>query len=1041
MREGSKLSKKQSRLSAGRNEPMKDTDSDSTVKKQTSIQSFFAVQAKREEKKVPCPICEAEVLYKNINEHLDSCTGPCNTVQKVQTDVLSIHQESTQTTITEESKISSNSKTEITQSSEIMILSAKITNQNLPKPFVYDNRKKEESKELSCSEPNILKRRIENDTSPIHEANQKKLKTDEEFSDNDEEFVSLCLDTEQIKEGFKSPVKASPTNFQSPTKIKLSPSISYNPARYGGIKALQGQDGGGGTEFVRTSSKTAAEKWSPRKRKKMGTSTLPDLPQHDPYTPSKRQDVDYVPYYVTNFEYILTCVIDCTDDYQLFSPQEIQIIESYRKLPLSARKLYVRLFNRKHTWILESSMKYDECPDIHGASSFLVSAKLLLNKEQLEDLEECLNILLLPEIKLIAKEFNVNNKMSSKQDIIQELNRMCEKKSIFQTKSTLKEKVVKRGRSLVGSCYKLHPESRSVLNRVLCLWGVSKWWGEREDDRPPNSLTTLLLANQGKLVFPQYSILRERQIFRGREDLIECETAMKLVDRLETAIATKDFDAGYSVYQEIEAGYKILQDNTDLMKFIKGLPVFLRKLTMPAVFIYGLSRSVDLLEKMKDYSSAVALLKLLLHTDFLHKYRGVWYERLCLDLESHLKNPRESLDWIQTALQDKSVRGARRLALHHRVTKLCTAKRNLKEFGDRLEEFTGRQDWQDPSSQDLPTVVISGRMISKDGLSSTKSIFMLVKDGETTYCNVEELVRDHYKDEGLYEGSHAEGALLNSILTLLFWDIIYHSEIPDAFRDPAQTSPLDWDTDDFYASRKDMIDERLLQISRMTREELSDEIEDYFTTYLNVSSMVNWDLCRNQDYLRGLVMCFEPAKLAKIMERMIKDHRTYRSGLPDLTCWNPETKEIRIVEVKGPGDKLSYKQILWIRFFISIGILTEVCHVDPTGSAGGANRKNKTSPKAKISPNKVNKSPKESKSPKGNGNQRRGKKSKTDPSKMKEITQNSPELEQSNTNSPAADDDDRINVDRNIINLPTKVIKIDHPSKEKSSKLKRRRVK
>ena len=37
------------------------------------------------------------------------------------------------------------------------------------------------------------------------------------------------------------------------------------------------------------------------------------------------------------------------------------------------------------------------------------------------------------------------------------------------------------------------------------------------------------------------------------------------------------------------------------------------------------------------------------------------------------------------------------------------------------------------------------------------------------------------QDEGLYEGSHAEGALLNSILTLLFWDIIYHSEVQPFF--------------------------------------------------------------------------------------------------------------------------------------------------------------------------------------------------------------------------------------------------------------------
>ena len=52
-------------------------------------------------------------------------------------------------------------------------------------------------------------------------------------------------------------------------------------------------------------------------------SSLPSLPQHDPYTPRKRRDPDYVPYYVTNFEYILRCVIDCTDDRDLFNSQEI----------------------------------------------------------------------------------------------------------------------------------------------------------------------------------------------------------------------------------------------------------------------------------------------------------------------------------------------------------------------------------------------------------------------------------------------------------------------------------------------------------------------------------------------------------------------------------------------------------------------------------------------------------------------------------------------------------------------------------------------
>ena len=33
------------------------------------------------------------------------------------------------------------------------------------------------------------------------------------------------------------------------------------------------------------------------------------------------------------------------------------------------------------------------------------------------------------------------------------------------------------------------------------------------------------------------------------------------------------------------------------------------------------------------------------------------------------------------------------------------------------------------------------------------------------------------------------------------------------------------------------------------------------------------------------------------------------------------------MEVKGPGDRLSQKQILWMDFFLSQGVDAEVCHV------------------------------------------------------------------------------------------------------------------
>ena len=47
--------------------------------------------------------------------------------------------------------------------------------------------------------------------------------------------------------------------------------------------------------------------------------------------------------------------------------------------------------------------------------------------------------------------------------------------------------------------------------------------------------------------------------------------------------------------------------------------------------------------------------------------------------------------------------------------------------------------------------------------------------------------------------------------------------------------------------------------------------------------------------------------------------------------WNPETKTCQIVEVKGPNDRLSKKQILWIDYLSKLGIKAVVCRVEAIG--------------------------------------------------------------------------------------------------------------
>ena len=144
---------------------------------------------------------------------------------------------------------------------------------------------------------------------------------------------------------------------------------------------------------------------------------------------------------------------------------------------------------------------------------------------------------------------------------------------------------------------------------------------------------------------------------------------------------------------------------------------------------------------------------------------------------------------------------------------------------------------------------------------------------------------------------------------------------------------MDWDTDHFYEARRESVDQRLEEISSMEKIQLEAEVERVAKLYLGVASIVAWDRL-SPTSLASLAGCIGGEPLSKVLGRLARKHREARSGLPDLTVWDPASGRVRMVEVKGPGDRLSTKQILWVRFLNSVGLPTEVCHVVATGSKG-----------------------------------------------------------------------------------------------------------
>lgn len=110
--------------------------------------------------------------------------------------------------------------------------------------------------------------------------------------------------------------------------------------------------------------------------------------KHVPLTEERKMDPSHEPYYVINFEHIVRCVIDHSDDRRLFNESDMAVVGSYRDMCLDARKLYVRMFDRKIGWKMRKDvLKYKEIHDGDAALKDLLAKGLFRDGEYVDDLK------------------------------------------------------------------------------------------------------------------------------------------------------------------------------------------------------------------------------------------------------------------------------------------------------------------------------------------------------------------------------------------------------------------------------------------------------------------------------------------------------------------------------------------------------------------------------------------------------------------------------------------------------------------------------
>ncbi|KXU82278.1 nuclease [Paraburkholderia monticola] len=198
----------------------------------------------------------------------------------------------------------------------------------------------------------------------------------------------------------------------------------------------------------------------------------------------------------------------------------------------------------------------------------------------------------------------------------------------------------------------------------------------------------------------------------------------------------------------------------------------------------------------------------------------------------------------------------------------------------------------------------------------------LVLPKPDTPVAVEYVVRDHLSSEAA-PVHYVENALINSLFGLLCWEPVF-AALPGAFFHPFQRGPADLHAPDFHARRASQFAACFAQLdSGVYRETIFRRLHEKAGMQ---SPFVFWGLLTPE--LVALALdCLPAAHLKLWFERLLRDVRGNRSGLPDLIRFWPAERRYELIEVKGPGDRLQDNQIRWLAYCAQHGMPVRVVDV------------------------------------------------------------------------------------------------------------------
>ncbi|KAL1238922.1 Fanconi-associated nuclease [Trichinella spiralis] len=595
------------------------------------------------------------------------------------------------------------------------------------------------------------------------------------------------------------------------------------------------------------------------------------------------------------FEEIMAAVQSEEINSSILNENHFKIFQTYSTLSDWSKELYCLLFFRQTRWIAVSSLQrsYKEIATKDVVDE-IISKKFFIKLQSTDlTLEEMLSLLQSGSLIKIVKSLK-QKPLSTKEQLIRQLIRF----SLSQTTliGNLKDILKKKALAELGDCVKLSDDVQLAFLSAFHLFSPAEMSPNtatypRSHVLTANLIYTMRLVSLNLQKTPLSKPgIRKEKLFSSDGELMKYVSVCELENEMWNCWNSKK----YTVCLHVGSRIRHLLDEE--LRLLSEKPCSVRlvhyqNFTTVVSLLRASTVLAQAFEKLKMYDKANAEFEYLISINCqlvpAHR-RSFWYERAILNYGRHLKMPKKAYELALDVIQDDTFDYYFRQRIYDRVLQMNLVDEDCEEHH------------------------ICATFIKIDGCPGVEAVAL----------------NYYYQKENFSKGLHSEGSIWLSLFGLLCWNEIYDSTVEDVWISRYQTYPLDlYAGEMFWINRQKTFEKKFEALQCLSVQDIQSMLRASWREHEGINSIVKWDAFESSEMFEEMLSCMDGHMLVKLFGRLASNFKRHSSGFPDLVVWNVQSRDIKVAEVKGPGDRLSWKQKAWLSHFIKSGIHAEVCLV------------------------------------------------------------------------------------------------------------------